>query len=257
MPQDKKYNIGLVLSGGGARGFAHLGALQALHEAKIYPDVISGVSAGAIAGAFYAHGMAPEDIFELLKEKGVLEYSKFGFPINGLLSLDGLVSEIKENIPCEDVSELSKPAFFAATNLNTGKVEYFSKGNLCKVVAASACIPILFSPIKMNGYQYIDGGTFDNFPVKPILNKCEKIIGINISPVNEIEELKSLSAIAARVFQLSVNATAHNSLRECDLLIEPKELFKYTILDSSAANEVYQIGYEATKKELEENPLED
>ena len=66
MTKDKQYKIGIVLSGGGARGFAHLGALQALHEHKIYPEIISGVSAGAIVGAFYANGMAPEDIFDLL-----------------------------------------------------------------------------------------------------------------------------------------------------------------------------------------------
>lgn len=246
-----------MLSGGGARGFAHLGALQALHEAGIYPEVISGVSAGAIAGAFYAYGMAPEDIFELLKEKGLYDYSGLNFPLNGLLSLDGLSEEIKKNIPCGDIEELEKPAFFAATNLTKGKVEYFSSGNLCDVVAASACIPILFSPIKINGQQYIDGGTFDNFPIKPIREDCERVIGINISPVNEVSELSSMTQIAARVFQLSVNATAFNSLKTCDYLIEPESLFKYSILDSSVANEVFEIGYEATRKQLKDSPLED
>ena len=147
MAQDKKYQLGIVLSGGGARGFAHIGALQALHEADLYPDVISGVSAGAIVGAFYAHGKAPEDIFEVLRNKGILDYSKLGLPLDGLLSITGLIKEIQKNIPCDDVSDLEKPAFFATTNLNTGAIEYKNTGNLCKVVAASSCICCIFSCI--------------------------------------------------------------------------------------------------------------
>ncbi|RED97967.1 patatin-like phospholipase family protein [Marinoscillum furvescens] len=246
----KKYKTGLVLSGGGARGFAHLGAIQALHEAGIYPDVISGVSAGAIVGAFYAYGMSPEDTLDLLKEKGLFDYSKFNFPLNGLLSLKGLIKEVKDNIPCEDISELSKPAFFAATNLNKGTIEYHNKGNLCNVVAASACIPILFSPIEVDGALYIDGGTFDNLPVTPIMNDCEQIIAINISPIRPVKELNSMLQIAARVFQLSVNATVVKSLDHCDLVIAPDQLADYSILDSSVADEVYKIGYEEAKKEL-------
>ena len=252
MAQDKKYKLGIVLSGGGARGFAHIGALQALHEADLYPDVISGVSAGAIVGAFYAHGKAPEDILELLKDKGILDYSKLGLPLDGFLSISGLINDLKKNILCNDVGDLDKPAFFATTNLNTGKIEYKNSGNLCKVVAASACIPILFKPVELEGQQYIDGGTFDNFPIKPIKDDCERIIGINISPVNEVGKVEGMLKIAARVFQISVNATAHNSLPLCDLLVEPSDLFNYSILDIDNVKKVYEIGYEATKKALEE-----
>jgi len=257
MSQDKKYKLGLVLSGGGARGFAHLGAIQAMHENGLYPEVISGVSAGAIVGAFYAYGMSPEDTFDLLKEKGIFEYSKLKFPFNGLLSISGLEEEIKNNIPCADIKDLEKPAFFAATNLNKGRIEYFNKGELCKIVPASACIPILFSPVEIDGQQYVDGGTFDNFPVKPIREDCEKIIGVNISPVNEVGKLDSMGKIAARVFQLSVNATAHNNQQHCDILIAPKGLEKFGMLDSSLADDLYKIGYEAANKELKKLSLED
>lgn len=239
-----------MLSGGGARGFAHLGAIQALHEADIYPDVISGVSAGSIVGAFYAYGMSPEDTLDLLKEKGLFDYSNFNFPLNGLLSLKGLREEIKENIPCKDISELSKPIYLATTNLNKGKVEYHNSGSLCDLVAASACIPVLFSPIEINDSLYIDGGTFDNFPVTPIEADCERIIGINISPVQEIKKLSSMLQIAARVFQLSVNASVGKNIGKCDIVIAPQELADFSILDSSIADEAYKIGYESAKKEL-------
>ncbi|WP_421869343.1 patatin-like phospholipase family protein [Marinoscillum sp.] len=250
MTKDKQYKIGIVLSGGGARGFAHIGALQALHEQKVYPEIISGVSAGSIVGAFYAYGMAPEDILDLLKEKGVFDYSTLSLPLTGLLSLEGLKKELKNNIDCGDISELSKPAYFATTNLNTGNIEYLNEGPIPLVIAASSCIPILFKPIEMNGSLYIDGGTYDNFPIKPIKDKCEKIIGINISPLEDVKKLDSMLQIATRVFQLSVNATAQPSLSQCDVLIEPKKLSSFSILDSSVADELFEIGYHAAKNQL-------
>ncbi len=257
MSQDKKYKVGVVLSGGGARGFAHLGALQAMHENDIYPEVISGVSAGAIAGAFYAYGMSPLDAYELLKKKGVFEYSKLNLPLNGLLSINGLIEEIKENIPCKNIEDLNKPAVFAATNLNQGKINYFDKGTLCDIVGASACIPILFSPVKIGKELYVDGGLFDNLPVSPIREECEKLIGVNISPVNESNDLDSMGDIAARVFQLSVSSTKVHSIPQCDIVVEPMELADYSILNSNVAEEVYEIGYQTTIKELKKHDLED
>ena len=82
---DKQYNIGLVLSGGGARGFAHLGVIQALNERGIYPDVISGTSAGAIIGVLYADGHTPEEIFKLMDGSSRLDFMRPALPREGLL----------------------------------------------------------------------------------------------------------------------------------------------------------------------------
>lgn len=252
----KKYKTGIVLSGGGARGFAHLGALQALHENNIFPEIISGVSAGAIVGAFYAHGMSPIDIMELLKTKGILNYSKFNLPVNGFLSLSGLINVIKENIPVDKIEDLEKPAIFTATNLQTGIAERFEKGKICNIVAASSCIPILFSPINIGEYQYVDGGVFDNFPAAPIRELCDRLIGINISPINESNDFGSMAKIATRIFQLSVNATSQQGISMCDLVIEPKGLSAYGILDSSAADALFDLGYDAAIQQLKEQSLE-
>lgn len=253
----KKYKTGIVLSGGGARGFAHLGALQALHENRIYPEIISGVSAGAIVGAFYAHGMSPIDIMDLLKSKGIFNYSKFNLPINGLLTLTGLIDVIKENISCDRIENLSKPAVFTATNLNTGLAVRFDHGKLSDVIAASSCIPILFSPITIDNHQYVDGGVFDNFPSEPIRSVCDKLIGINISPINESSDFGSLSKIATRIFQLSVNATSRHGISMCDMVIEPKGLSAFGILDSSAADQLFELGYDAAVQQLKQQSLED
>ena len=94
---DKQYNIGLVLSGGGARGFAHLGVIQALNEAGIFPDVISGTSAGALIGVLYADGYTPGEILNLMNGGSRLDFMRPALPREGLLQINGIYknSEIK------------------------------------------------------------------------------------------------------------------------------------------------------------------
>ena len=98
---EKKYKIGFVLSGGGARGFAHLGVAKALYEKGIYPDIISGVSSGSIAGVFLADGWDPDDIFDFFKDTRIFKISKLGIPQDGLLSLDKMKKELDNTLKSE------------------------------------------------------------------------------------------------------------------------------------------------------------
>ncbi|NJM16566.1 MAG: phospholipase, partial [Bacteroidales bacterium] len=102
---DKKYNIGLVLSGGAARGFAHLGILQALEENNLKPDIISGVSAGAIAGAFYADGYSPIEILQILKGKKMWEYVRLAFKRQGLMKITGLDNILRQYLRANTFEE--------------------------------------------------------------------------------------------------------------------------------------------------------
>lgn len=245
-----KYDLGIALGGGGSRGFAHLGVLAALAEKDIYPDIISGVSAGAIMGAFVASGLSAADTHEIIKSKNILDYSRFQLPTSGLLSLKGLEKELKKNIKVKDIKDLEIPLIIGTSNLNEGKMEYFSKGPLIKLVLASSAIPILFSPIKYQGNYYADGGVFNNIPVEPLKKKCKKIIAVDISPLSKARaaELDSLKDIAARSFQLMINSNYEQIKKDSDVFISPKKISKYMMLDTSAADEIYQIGYDAAKK---------
>ena len=99
---EKKYKVGLVLSGGGARGFAHLGVIQALHEAGIYPDVVSGTSAGALAGVLYADGFSPEEILKLMNTGSRLDFMRPAMPREGLLQINGIIKILfKDFIFCK------------------------------------------------------------------------------------------------------------------------------------------------------------
>jgi len=246
----KLHNVGVALSGGGARGFAHLGALQALYERDIRPDAVSGVSAGAIVGAFLASGMEPTHIFQLLRDRGLFTYSKIRMPKDGLLSLDGLENLIKGEISEDTLESLPIPFWVAVTNLNKGTVEYLDQGSLCKSVMASSSIPILFAPVKLQGQHYVDGGIVDNLPVKPLKETCRHVIGLNISPLQQTQEIHNLLQIAIRVFQISITATTVQSRGSCDLLIEPEKLFEFDMLDSKKAEELFDIGYNFTEQLL-------
>ncbi len=169
----KQYKIGLVLSGGGARGFAHLGLIQALNDAGIYPDVISGTSAGALAGVLYADGHTPKEILKLMNSGSRLDFMRPALPREGLLQIGGIVKILKTSLRAKTFEELKIPLYVSATDLNIGKAVYFSEGDLFDPVIASASIPVLFQPVIINNIYYVDGGVLDNLPVRPIENKCK------------------------------------------------------------------------------------
>lgn len=254
----KKYKTGLVLSGGGTRGFAHLGTIAALFEAGIKPDIISGTSAGAIVGAFIAGGKTPEEILRIFKKGWFFKFTKLHLPIDGLLKLDGLKEVIQKEIRVTNLEDLEIPFFVAVSNLNKGTIEYKNRGPIGETVLASSSIPILFSPVTLNGDSYVDGGLMDNIPVEPLKRSCEKIIVSNISPINPKEKMKNLVQISTRTFYMSVNANLKEVRKYATLFIEPEGIDHFDILSLSHADELFELGYTQTKKALKkakENPL--
>ena len=238
-----KYKLGLVLSGGGARGFAHLGVAKALYEKGMKPDIISGVSAGAIAGAFLASGLHPDEIYDILDDQDFMKIASMQLPKEGLLKLTGLKKQIEKNIPFRNLEDLPIPLMVAVTNLNKARVEYFLRGPLSDLVLASASIPILFSPVIVNGDQYVDGGILDNLPVKPIRRQCEKVIAVNIAPVYEEGHFDNLFKVATRVFHMSVDKSTRHWGKKADLLILPPGVEHHDILRTRHIDQLYKDAY--------------
>ncbi len=243
---EEKYKIGLVLSGGGARGFAHLGVIQSLIESGIFPDVISGTSAGALAGAFYCDGYPPKDILKIMKTDNRLNYMRPTLPRYGLLQISGIAKILDSHLHARTFEELKIPLYVAATNLNKGRIEYFSEGELIYPVIASSSIPVLFKPVIINKNSYVDGGVMDNLPIKPIENSCRFFIGSFVNPLGHQEEFSSLIDIAERTFILNLYKEALEKSKKFDLFIAPPELRNYKILDPEKAEALFNIGYEAT-----------
>jgi len=240
----KKYKLGLVLSGGAARGFAHPGVIKALHEHDLVPEIISGASAGAIAGSFYADGYEPEEILELFKGKKFLDLTRFRVARTGLLEVTGLRKLLKNNLRAKGFDSLKKELFVSVTNYRTGEPEYMNSGDLVESVIASAAIPVLFTPTKLNEDYYIDGGVVDNFPVNPIRERCKKLIGVAVNPIGEETGKISIISISVRALHLAMASEVKHNKNLVDIFIEPMKLKDYSLLDVKAGSEMYRIGYE-------------
>jgi NTE family protein len=253
--KSKKYHTGLVLSGGAARGFAHIGVLKALNEKGIFPEVVSGVSAGALAGVLYCDGYKPLEIYDIFKDKSLMRFATLTIPRDGLLGIDNLRRVLENTLRAETFEQLKIPFFCNATNLNEGIAKYFHKGELVNKVVASACIPVLFKPVYMNKITYVDGGVVDNFPVVPIKNKVEHIIGVHVNPTGNIQSIKSLVKIAERSFHITINSRVKEMASNCDLFIQPQGLEQFGLLQASAGKELYELGYDYTRKLLNKKTL--
>jgi NTE family protein len=251
----KKYKTGLVLSGGGARGFAHLGVIQALSEAGIVPDVIAGTSAGALVGVLYADGYSPQEIMSLMNWARKFDFMRPTLPREGLLQISGIMKILKANLRARTFDELKIPLFVTATDLNNGQSVYFSEGELFDPVIASASIPVLFQPVKIDNISYVDGGVLDNLPIKPIEDNCELLIGSFVNPTGYADKVSGLISIAERTFLLSMSKDVIEKAKKFDMFIAPPELRNFGLLDPERSQELFDLGYFATKEKLKETDI--
>ena len=248
--QEFKFNTGIVLSGGGARGFAHLGVLQALNEAGIFPDIVSGTSAGALVGVLYCDGHSPKEILKMMKTGSRLDYMRPTVPRDGLLQISGLMKILESNLKAKKFEDLKIPLFVTATDLNNGKSVYISKGDIVTAVTASSSIPVLFKPVIINKIYYVDGGVLDNLPIKPIENKCNVVIGSFVNPVGYEKSTSGLITIAIRTFMLNQAKEAEEKSGKFDLFIAPEELKNFGVLDIDKAEDLFKLGYKVTCEKL-------
>ncbi len=244
--------IGISLSGGGARGIAHIGVLKALEENGISPEVMVGTSAGSIVGALYAAGYESDKMLEFLKDVSILKIFRVGLPNRGLASLNYLESLLQEALPDDNFSVLKKKLFIGIANLLTGKLEIISSGPLHQVIIASSSIPLIFKAIKLGDNLYVDGGAIDNMPVQPLKGLSDVIIGVNVMPIVPIDEkeVSSMIGIAARCFEMAIWSNSKPNLQQCDIIIEPTGITQYSIFQFNKYQELYEIGYEAARRAM-------
>ncbi len=240
--------IGLVLSGGGIRGIAHLGLLKAMDEIGIKPSAISGVSAGAIVGALYASGISPDEILEIGKRQINFGFSNLLWRRGGLFSREFIHKILVEYLPQNSFESLNIPLIVNATDFTNVESVYFSEGELIPCIEASASVPILFSPANFEERMLVDGGLLNNFPVEPLIGMCDKIIGSHVNKLKEHNQAgRGLSRMATleRCYHISISASVYSKAHYCDLFIEPN-LNSYGMLDTKKADIIFKKGYETT-----------
>ncbi len=246
----KPYKFGIALSGGGARGIVHIGVLEALHKYGIRPEIISGASAGALVGAFYASGMEPLEILQLVKSNKMTKMFTWQLPSHGLIDIKKIRSLFENNIGTDDFSSLKKPFYCSVVNLNSGQSEIKSEGKLFQWVLASASIPVIFEPQIIDGITYVDGGLLNNLPVDCIRDQCRILIGVHVNHNGPEENISGIKAIAERTFRLAIGQNVSESLSKCDFVIDPPETRLFNTFDFKKADEIFQIGFEETEKRI-------
>jgi NTE family protein len=246
--KSEKYDIGLVLSGGAARGFAHGGVLKAMEEKSLHADIVSGVSAGSIVGSFYCDGYSAEEILEIFVKNKVFELVKLRFNKKGILNISGLKKVLKNNLRTKRIEDLPTPLVITATNIEEGITSYFTEGDLVDTVLASCSIPILFVPTLINNINYIDGGVTNNFPVEPLEGICKKLIGCNVNTIGPFNPKKGIMHMAMHTFHISIASGIEIDKEKIDYFIEPEKLKDYSYYNIKYGKEMYQIGYDEAMK---------
>lgn len=237
---------GLVLSGGGARGVAHLGILKALDELGVRIDRISGTSAGALIGALYAQGLKPDEIFQLIKGISFLKSVRPAWALTGVFNMDGIKELLHRKIAHNTYEQLPIPLTVAATDIRKGKIHYFSEGELIPTILASCSIPALFNPLSYHGNLYVDGGLIDNLPVKPIRNQCSFIIGSHCNHISPEVDVTNIKSVVERSLLVAIYSNTEVSRGLCDVFIEPPRMDRFSSLDLSKIQEIYDFSYRFT-----------
>ena len=254
-------SVGLVLSGGGIRGMAHIGLLKAMKEHNIEADAIAGTSVGALVGALYANGNSFDEMLLFFKETPIFQYSFFTFNKPGFIDTEKYFDIFLKHFPDNNFEALQKKLYVVATDLLNGEEVCFHKGTLIHPLLASAALTPVFSPVEMGNTFYADGGIMNNFPKEYLDDQCDYIIGSNVSVAGHLEkkDLKNAWQLGNRVTSLAIYASCKAKIEHCTWFIEPAELETIGVFDKKSVSKAFTIGYDyasrAIEKELKKAPL--
>jgi len=246
----KKYPIGIAFSGGGIKCLCHVGVLKAMEEEGVKPDLISGVSAGAVIGALYADGYTPDSILSIFQNVKYSDFFRLEVPDGGLLTLTGFKEFLDTVLHAKTFEELKIPLRIVVTDLDRGKSVVFDKGPLIDALVATCSVPILFSPYNIDGINYVDGGVLQNLPASAIRADSKYLIGVSVGPLDANAYQKSITDIALRSYKFIFRSNANYDKSLCDMVIEPSGISQYNGGDVNRSKEIFNMGYNEAKRML-------
>ena len=281
--QDTRPKIGLVLSGGGAKGMAHIGVLKAMEEAGVYPDYITGTSMGSIIGALYAIGYSADDIDSIARQMNwsillsneiplnkvafeeksyygryIIEFpfrnKKLGLP-RGLIEGQELTIQMSNMTrPAHHINDFNEfPIPFACigANIETGKAKVLSSGLLPEALRASMAIPSFFTPMEIDSNIYVDGGLIRNFPVQEVIDMgADIVIGVSVSSgLEPRDKLNSMVAVLSQAAFIASALDTEEQIKLVDIMISPN-LAGYSTGSFNSADGIIKRGNEAGEEFL-------
>lgn len=248
--------VGLALSGGAARGIAHIGVIRYLEERGIKPCCIAGTSAGSIVGAFYCAGLSVEEMRQIVSRMSWKALFKIGIPRKGLIDSNLLLHIIEKHIGDITFEQLEIPLIINAVDLLSGEEVILDKGPVAQAVQASCAIPGIFTPVRLNRRLLVDGGLLDNVPVLHMEGRrIDLIIAVDVAAQQPLP--KEPGNIFEILFQSYYIIHRHRDIkahRHADVLIKP-DLGDITVFDSGKTEELIERGYEAARLALGEKDL--
>ncbi len=216
--------FGLVLGGGAARGFAHVGVIQVLEEAGIKPDLVVGTSAGSLVAAFYAsgqNGAQLQKVAETMEEATITDWT---VPLlgRGMMRGDGLARYVNSHTGNRRIEELKMPLGIVATDLRTGDGVLFQRGDLGIAVRASSSVPAVFEPVRIGNREFVDGGLASPVPVRYARQMgAEYVLAVDISSLPEVGKTGDMFQILMQTFTIMGKSINNFELRNADLVVRP------------------------------------
>ena len=237
-------NIAFALGGGASRGAFHLGVLDFCEQQNIDIKAYSGSSIGAIIAASHASGIRAKEQLKIFSSKDVKQALKFNYFKNGLLKIDTSNKIIKELLPIEKIEDIPKPIWVSAYDLKKKELHYFNSGNtLTLCMASSALIPI-FKPISYNGMYLIDGGLFDNIPIKPLENKGYNIYSVDLFAKEKEHKLKKFNPIKSlkKTIFKQLHENHRYSLENTNYYLGNSHIRSFSLFTFKELEECFKLG---------------
>lgn len=249
-----KPTLGLVLSGGGARGIAHVGVIAALREHGLEPGFISGSSSGAIVGALAAAGHSTETMLEFFDRASPFRLSMMSVRGTGIIDTAKVVENFREYFPENSFEALRIRFFVTATDIVHARLAIFESGPLIPAILASCSMPLVFTPTEIDGRWYADGGVINNFPVEPLRGRCDVLIGSYASPLRVVKksDLTGAFAVSDRALEVGMYANSKLKFHDCDVMLCNPELSHFGLFDTKNHRAIFDCGHRTAIDAMEE-----
>ncbi len=246
-----KRRLGLALSGGGTRGLAHIGVLQAFEDSGLRPDYISGTSIGAFAAALYAFGVPLEEIRDVGQGMSLANISKLKLSRFALFSNEELARLIQSKIGKARIEEALIPLAIMAVDIGTGEKVVLSQGEVAPAVMASNAVPGIYRPITIDGRMLVDGGIMEDVPISPLRPMgADIVVAVNLSADRKYRPPEDIIDILLNAFDIAIDEDTRVQVKAADVLIEPR-LSNFRRMDVSQIDALIAEGYRATAASIE------
>jgi len=243
-------NLAMALGGGAARGAFHLGVLHYCEENNIEINAYSGSSIGAIISASHASGISAKEQLKIFSSKDVRQALKFNYFRNGLLKIDSTNKIIKELLPIEKLEDIPKPVYVNAYDTKEKKLHYFNSGNTITLCMASSALIPLFKPVKYQNMYLIDGGLFDNVPIRPLMNKDYDIYSIDLFPKEHKHSTKNLNPL--KLLKKKVLKQLHenhkHSIANTNYYLGSSHIRGFSLFTFKEIDECFNLGFKEAQK---------